>query len=205
MKISDSKIYCSPQKKCIPLSVFLILTIFGVVAGSIWLCTSDNPNDFYRLLFTHNIYKTKTDISFGELFFRNLLPILMLLILQFFSGYFAFGQVLSYFTVIYRGTVCGISSAFAYTLHGISGAVTILAAIPFAVISAAVVILGARETVRQSKVLADFSFFENPDITAPSSRLYMLKFGILILFALAVSLADGVFIYFLGEIFFTVQ
>lgn len=205
MKISDSKIYYSSQKKCIPSSVFLILTIFGVVAGSILLCTADKPDNFCRLLFTHNIYKTKTDISFWELFFRNLLPVLILLILQFFSGYFAFGQILSYLTVIYRGTACGISSAFAYIVYGIKGSVTILAAIPFALISAAIIILGARETVRQAKVLADFSFFGNPDISAPSSRLYMLKFGILILFALAISMADSIFIYFMGEIFFTVQ
>jgi len=132
--------------------------------------------------------------------------LLMLLMIQFFSGYFAFGQVIAGFTAVYRGMVSGISAAFVYLMLGVSGFFAVLiTALPFAAASAAVLILGARESARLSRRIADYSFFGNQDgNNPPDGRLYMLKFAVLILLAFALSLADVLIAYFLGRIFFAV-
>lgn len=205
MKFSDSKVYCVSQRKCVAPAVFLLLVFGGIVMGTAFICTADNPDFFYRLLFTHNIFKTKTDLSFINLFLRNLLPVLFILAVQFFAGYFAFGQVIAYFTAVYRGIVSGISASFVYILLGGKGFFAVLlTVVPFAVTSAAVIILGARETVRQSRQVAEFSFFGNNESNPPDMKLYLIKFAVLVFFSAILSLADSLIAYFPGGIFFTV-
>jgi len=206
MKFTGSKVYSRTQKKRMCLALLLFLVICGVFFGTAAVCTADNLNFYHRLLFTHNIFKTKTDISVFSQFFRSFLPLLMLLMIQFFSGYFAFGQVIAGFTAVYRGMVSGISAAFVYLMLGVSGFFAVLiTALPFAAASAAVLILGARESARLSRRIADYSFFGNQDgNNPPDGRLYMLKFAVLILLAFALSLADVLIAYFLGRIFFAV-
>ncbi len=197
MKFSDSNIYVS-QKKCVPPAVFMLIIFGGIILGSVLMCITDNPSGLYRLLFTHNLYKTKAGISFTDMFLRNLLPLLFLLAVQFFSGYFAFGQAFAYITAIYRGMVTGISASFTYMVFGGQGFFAVLVSvIPFALTTAAVIILGARETVRQSKQVAEFSFFGNNESTPPDMKLYLIKFAVLVFAAALLSLADGLITYFL--------
>lgn len=205
MKFSDSKVYCVSQRKCVPHAVFLLLIFAGIISGTVFISTADNLSFFYRLLFTHNIFKTKTEISFLNLFFRNLLPLCFLLAVQFFSGYFAFGQVFAYFTAVYRGIASGISASFAYITLGSKGFFAVLITlIPFALTTAAVIILGARESVRQSHQVADFSFFGKNEAAPPDLKLYLIKFAVLVVFAVVLSAADCIVTYFFEKIFFAV-
>lgn len=205
MKFSDSSSYCvSPPKKA-PLAVFWLLVLCGIVCGAIFTGMTDNLDFFHRMLFTHNIFKTRTDISFLSLFFRSFLPMGFLLVLQFFSGHFAFGQVFAYFTAVYRGIASGISASFVYIMLGVKGFFAVLVMIvPFAAATAAVIILGAREAVRQSRQVADFSFFGKNTNEPPDMKLYLVKYAVLVIFAVVLSLADSFLTCFLSGMFFTV-
>ncbi len=198
MKFSDSKVYCVSAKKCVPPFVFMLMILAGIVLGIVIICISDKTGEFYRLLFTHNIFKTRADVEFIDIFLRNLFPLLFLLVVQFFSGYFAFGQTFAYITAVYRGLATGISAVFSYIVFGGNGFFVILASIiPFAVVTAAVIILGAREAVRQSRQVADFSFFGKNENTPPDMKLYLIKFLVLVIAAVIFSFADGIVTYFL--------
>lgn len=204
MKSSEKKFYFKSQKKSICYGVFLLLMLGGVILGTVLVSTADNLNFYRRLLFTHNIFKTKPDVSFVMQFFRSFLAVLMLLVLQFFSGYFAFGQVITMLSMVYRGVVSGISVAFIYIMLGVKGFfVVLVTAVPFAVLTAAVLILGARESIKQSGKIADYSFFgAKREADVPETKLYLLKFSLLAVFLLILSLADTIVIYFLGDVFF---
>lgn len=197
MKFSGSNIYV-PEKRRVPPIVFMLVFFGGVMLSTVLISITDNINGFYRLLFTHNLYKTKVDISFIDLFLRNALPVAFLLVVQFFSGYFAFGQVFAYLTAVYRGMVTGISASFTYMVLGGKGFFAVLVSvIPFALATAVIVILGARETVRQSRQVAEFSFFCNSDGTSPDMKLYLTKFVVLAAATVISSFADGLVTYFL--------
>lgn len=198
MKFSEKKIYFKSRKKSVCYGLFLLLMLGGVVLGTVLISMADNLNYYHRLLFTHNILKTRTDISFLMQFLRSISAVLMLLVLQFFSGYFAFGQVITVFTLIYRGVTSGISVSLIYIMLGLKGIFAVLlTAVPYAVLTSAVLILGARESIKQSGIIADYSFYcgKRGDFS-PEPKLYLLKFALLAFFLLCLSLADTIVIYF---------
>lgn len=204
MKFSSSKIYFNSQKKRICYGIFLLFVICGIVSGTIFITSADNLKIFERLLFTHNIFKTKNALSFVLQFCRSFMPFWILLLIELFSGYSAFGQVFTVLTLVFRGMASGISAAFIYMNLGVKGFLAVLAfAVPFAAASAAVLIVGARESVRQSNNIADFAFYGNRAGDAPpDTKLYLLKFGVLSVFALLISLLDTVITYFFKDMFF---
>ncbi len=204
MKFTGSKIYFKSQRKRICYGIFLLFIIGGIILGTVLVSSTDNLTEFQRLLFNHNIFKSKPKLSFMRQFLRGFSPMLMLLAVQLFAGYSAFGQVFTVLTLIYRGTACGISSAFIYLTLGIKGVLAVLVTIlPFGAVSALILILGAREAVKQSNKIADYAFYGGVNCDeSPDTKLYLLKFGILGIFSLLAAVADTVITYFLKDVFF---
>ncbi len=203
MNFSERTGFTNSQKRRLSLGIFLILMLLGVIVGTIMVGTSNNVNWLNRLLFTNNFLKNNDELSVIGLFFRSLVPVCAILILQFFAGMFAFGQAFAVITVIYRGAAAGISSSLAYLILGAKGSLAILLTIfPYAAVTAILIILGARESVRLSGQIARFSFFQAENIVLPDIRLYSLKFGILLVFGLLFSAADTFTAHFLIPILF---
>lgn len=203
MKITDRTSFTNSQKRRICLGMFLMLMLLGIIAGTIMVGTSENIQWLNRLLFTNNMFKSLDRLSFLEQLFKDLVPLYGVLILQFFAGMFAFGQAFAVLTLIYRGAASGISAAIIYLVLGAKGFLAvILTVFPFAVSSAFLVILGARESVKLSGNIAKYSFLQRGGSTPPDIRLYTLKFGILFIFGLVFSAADTLITYFLNPILF---
>lgn len=204
MKFTGSKIYFKSQRKRICYGIFLLFIIGGIILGTVLVSSADNLTEFQRLLFNHNIFKSKPKLSFMIQFLRSLSPVLMLLAVQFFSGYSAFGQVFTIITLVYRGAACGISSAFVYLTLGVKGVFAILVTVlPFGAVTALILILGAREALKQSNKIADYAFYEGRNGNEePNTRLYLMRFGVLVIFAVVASAMDTVITYFLKDVFF---
>ncbi|MGN0612259.1 MAG: hypothetical protein ACI4JB_00020 [Porcipelethomonas sp.] len=200
MKISDGTCFTNSQKRRICLGAFLLLVFGGIIGGTVVVCASDSVNWLNRLLFTHNMYKSAEGLLTIRQFLRSLVPILVLLAVQFFSGFFAFGQAFAAVTAVSRGAAAGISAALVYLAMGKGGFFAVLLTVfPFAVTSAAVIILGARESAKLSGQIAKFSFFgESGENTSPDVKLYSLKFGVLAVFGIVLSAADVLISYFIG-------
>lgn len=180
----------------------MLLSFLGVAAGTAAVCVSDNVPSLSRLFFTNNIFKSSGELSFAGQFFRTFLPIAAILTVQFFAGFFAFGQVFGGLTVLYRSMVSGISASLTYLVLGLKGAAAVgLSVLPLSLISCGAVILGARETVRMSGCIAQFSFFGNTDIRQPDVKLYLIKFGVLTAAGLIGALGDTLLNYFTKGIF----
>lgn len=203
MNFSDKTSLTKSQKRRISLRILLILMLIGIIIGTIIVGLSDNIKWLNRLMFNNNFYKSKSQLSIISQLFRNIMPLYAVLILQFFSGMFAFGQTLAVLTVVYRGIAAGISAAIVYLLLGIKGSLAILVTIfPFAALSAVLVILGARESIKLSGQLAKYFFFGGSLESDSDIKQYSLKFGILLLFALLFSFADAIITYFFEPIIF---
>ena len=203
MKLSDKTCFTNFQKRRLSLGIFFILMLSGIIIGTIMVGTSSDVNLLNRLLFTNNLFKKKDELSIISQFFKSLTPICAILILQFFAGMFAFGQTFAVLTVIYRGTAAGISSSIIYLILGVKGSFAVLLTLfPYAAVSAFLIILGARESVRLSGKIARYSFFQAGDSTPPDIRLYSLKFAVLLVFGFLFSLADAFIAYFINPILY---
>lgn len=203
MKISERTIFTKSQKRRISLFLLLMLTLLGIVIGAVMVGFSDSIKWLNRLIFTNNFYKNKDGLSVINQFFRSIAPLYAVFLLQFFSGMFAFGQTLAVLTVIYRGAASGISASIIYLILGIKGFFAVLITVlPFALFSAALVILGARESVKFSGQIARYSFLQKKEDAPPDIRLYSLKFGVLLLFGFLFSAADTLITYFLNPLLF---
>ena len=205
MKISDGTCFTNSQKRQICLGAFLLLVFAGIIGGTIAVCASDSVSWLNRLLFTHNMYKPREELLTVRQLFRNFLPITALLAVQYFSGFFAFGHAFAAVTAVSRGAAAGISAALVYLTLGKGGFPAVLLMVfPFSVTSAAVIILGARESAKLSGQRAKFSFSGvSGENTPPDIKLYSLKFGVLAVFGLVLSAADVLISYFLSGIFFS--
>lgn len=202
MNLSERTEFTNFQKRRLSLGIFLILMLLGIIVGTIMVGTLNNVNWLNRLLFTNNFFKNKNELSVVNCFLRSFVPVFAILTLQFFAGMFAFGQAFAVLTVIYRGAAAGISSSLIYLILGVKGSLVILLTVfPYAIVTALLIILGARESIKLSGQIARFSFFQADGIALPDIRLYSLKFGILVVFGLLFSAVDAFISYFLIPIF----
>ena len=190
--ISDSR-----RKSLIVLTAFSML---GIILGTVIVLMENDLKRLFMLRVTQNMIKGVSELSFIKQLMRTFLPVALILIIQFFSGYFAFGQPFAVMTVTARGAACGMAAALTYLSMGIKGIFTVMFMIlPFSLMSIAIVILGAREAAGMAWKIAKFSFFREEQ-ASPERKLYLIKFAVLLIFSVIISLFDTVMYSILGDI-----
>ena len=179
-------------------ALLLCFMLIGVIVGAVLVCTFDDVNPLIRLRFTQNIFKKSRGIAFFEQFKRSFLPLLGLLGVEFFSGFFAFGQAVGSMAVFIRGIASGISAAVVYLSMGWAGLPTmLLSVIPLSLCGAFVLLFGAAEAWKSANRIAVYCFMPS-DVTAPSDiKLYSIKFAAMTALTSVICVIDTAVIHWL--------
>jgi len=198
MKISDKTNLTGTQRRKLSLGLLLLLFFGGVIAGTIAICAADDVKTVSSRFLTQNLFKTAEIKTVGEILFCGLIPLIIMLIVQFLSGFFAFGQVITILGIVYRGASAGVAASLFYLTLGMKGFFAILIMLlPFVMASTVILILGARESIRSSNVFFNFAFKKRVEDDSYSGiKLYAIKFIVLMAFCLVISAADCVITYF---------
>lgn len=109
------------------------------------------------------------------------------------AGLFAFGQPLGAVLMIYRGFGAGASSAMLYSTYGTAAVTKVFVMLlPYSMAVIAVSVVTVRELMRASgSVLRIWVTGENRNEKVIDLRLYSLKFAVLLIISLILSLAEG--------------
>ena len=166
------------KRQRLRLALLLCFMIIGMIVGAVLVCTFDDVNPLIRLRFSQNIFKKSRGISFFEQFRRSFLPLAGLLGIEFFSGFFAFGQAVGSAAVFFRGIASGISAAVVYLSMGWGGLPTmLLSVIHLSLCGAFILLIGAGEAWKSANRIAVYCFMPS-EVTAPSDiKLYSIKFA----------------------------
>lgn len=109
------------------------------------------------------------------------------------TGLFAFGQPVGYLLLIYRGFGMGVSSAMTYArlgLHALPDIMLLL--LPRALAVTVLSVLAVRELIRSSgNLLRTLTAGDMRDDKRSGLKNYTLRFAVLVLLSLLISLADG--------------
>lgn len=202
MKISDRTNLTGTQRRKLSLGLLFLLMSGGVVAGTVMVCAADSPDTLNRGLFTQNLLKTPEIKTVIQIYLNAFLPLGTALLVQYLCGFSALGQILTAAGIVYRGVSTGIAASLFYMMLGIKGVAAILIMLfPFAAASAAILILGARESIKFSNLFMNFAFGKHDDEDRhPEIKLYTVKFVVLIIFSIVAAAADSVITYFFTEI-----
>ncbi|MCI7768425.1 MAG: hypothetical protein MSJ26_10680 [Oscillospiraceae bacterium] len=173
--------------------IYLLLTAIsasGVFIGACSRLSSDVP------------FEIKT-AGFADSFFGSLTAVMLYVGICFFSGMSSAGSVCGYLLCLIKGMGAGYLSAELLG-NGLAGAdiCSVLNVLPFEAVSMAAVIFAARENIRMSQLIFRRSFgsSEKTENSAESLKLYLMKFGVIILLAAGAALIDGVMAVIAGNI-----
>ncbi len=188
--------YAPPPRGISPARrIYLLLTAVsaaGVLIGACSRTASDIPCEISRA-------------GFADSFLGSLCAVMLYVAICFFAGISSAGSVCGYLICLFKGMGAGYLSAELFS-GGIGAADigTALNILPFEAVSMAAVILAARENIRMSRLIFRRSFgnSEKSSDSGGSLRLYLLKFGIIVLLAAGAALVDGVMAVITGNIGF---
>ena len=98
------------------------------------------------------------------------------------------------FLPVFHGLGLGISMAYLYSMQGFQGILfTLILILPSAAISTIALFLGTRESVRFSNSIFRMLFPEKYEVPQQSGlKLYLIRFGVLLLFDVAAAMVDSV-------------
>ncbi|MGN1481146.1 hypothetical protein [Porcipelethomonas sp.] len=198
MKISDRTNFTGTQRRRLSLGLLTLLLFGGIIAGTVIVCAADSAQTVNRSILTQGLVKTSGVKTVSEIYLNAFLPAAVILIFQFLLGFFALGQPLAAASIVYRGISTGIAASMFYLMLGAKGFLAIIIMLfPFAAASSAVLILGARESIKFSNLFMNYILNKNTDGSENKSiKLYVLKFAVLTLFCLLLAAADCVITYF---------
>ena len=143
--------------------------------------------------------------GFSDSFFGSLAAVMLYVAICFFSGMSWTGSVCGYLLCLFKGMGAGYLSAELFG-SGLAGAdvCSVLNVLPFEAVSMAAVIFAARENIRMSQLIFRRSFgsSEKSENSGDPLRLYLMKFGVILLLAAGAALVDGVMAVIAGNIGF---
>jgi hypothetical protein len=174
--------------------------LFGILVGSLSAIKFDGQHlfSFYWLGGGFESFVEPTLMSFGEIFKSAFLQAFAILTITFLSGFSAISQPVSVLGLVFRGFSIGGSIAVTYaqnTQNGIFLTATLI--IPYALLSGAILALGARESIRQSNLFARITFKGNSTESTEKGekidvKAYFLKFSVILTLLLLATLFQSV-------------
>lgn len=177
------------SRKAFTLLLFAF-TALGVIAGSVYGAAHPENSSFW----IHQYFVPAPDESpIPALIKVNFLSSALFITAAYLTGLFAFGQPFGFCMLIYRGFGMGFSSALTYTIFGIHALPRImLLLLPRALGVTVISVLAVRELIRSSgSLLHSLTGGEIRDDKRSGLKHYTLKFAVLLLLSLLISLADG--------------
>lgn len=179
------------EKKNNGFFLLCLAEIIGIIIGSC-IAVSCRDNEMLR----HNISPALYGATLLEIFRSTLVSSLIFIIVAFFSGLFAFGQVMGIVLIVIKGMEIGLSSAFVYAEKGLYAfpAVMVLN-VPKAVALSAIAVLAVREVWRSSSAVLHFLVSGEHSSEQVSLKLYCVKYIVLIVIIFIISMADSLMNY----------
>lgn len=189
--------YINNQKKSPLMTVLFCLAVAGITAGAFYQTIKSPAPSFWIHQYFAPIY-SGTDLF--DYMCRSFGAAAVFLSAAFLAGFSAVGQPLGIMIMISRGFGIGASGALMYILHGGKAAAGMLFfVLPKAVLSLIICALAVREVLRASSytlsgwITEGFREYDKTDI-----RLYCIKFIVLMIISLIISVADAVINFMLA-------
>ncbi|WP_028516669.1 hypothetical protein [Ruminococcus flavefaciens] len=172
------------------LRVYILIVMAGIAVGS-FMIKNNNISD---LVFVNQYFIPVNDsLSVFALARGTFVSSLIFTSAAFFFGLCAFGKPFGAMLLLYRSAGIGLSVALVYSCMSKASIFTLIITIlPKAIAFSVLAILTVRETFRNSHsifmfCIKDEAFSENTQ----GFRLYCIKFIVLIILSLIISVADG--------------
>ncbi|MCL2089536.1 MAG: hypothetical protein FWH14_08640 [Oscillospiraceae bacterium] len=191
-ELSYKKTLRTMVKKNKLLAALSFVFVIGMLYGAAMVGSSDGMNDRLEFI-TQGFINERTGESLIGIFGVSLQSSASLLVLLFFSGFFAIGQPIALATPFFRGLGLGMSMGYLYANFGGRGMLFSLALIfPHALISSITLIFAAKESMRFS--LGFLSRISPGNNTAMLPvRAYVMRFVLMFMFLMAAAFSDAVF------------
>lgn len=167
-----------------------LLAAIGAVTGAVYGALHDNAG---RLWLCWNYLALLECGSAPEVIKVTFLASAVFLLAAYFAGLFAFGQPIGAAMIFFRGFGAGLASAWLYRSFGADAAAKVFTMLlPYSMAVIALSIITVRELMRASGcVLKMWITGETRSERIIDLRLYSLKFAVLLLISLLISVADG--------------
>lgn len=172
-----------------------LMVIIGIVIGSVYAVKNGQSENVAVHQYFMPLYCGDTLFAVMR---NTFVSVSAVIFAAFIGGFSAVGQPLGVALLIFRGFGIGVSAAMMYILFGAKavGGVMVLI-LPKAIVSIILSVLAVRELFRLSGAIFAFAVKgESRDDNRRSFRLYCIKFAVLVLIALLVSVSDAALNYF---------
>lgn len=194
MKITAADLTVS-QKRKLSIGILMTFMFAGVIAGTLLVLKDADRAYVTNNLFSQRLIKSSETKTLMKVFMDSFLPLAAVLLFQMLCGFFAIGQPLCAFTLFHRGAAGGIAAALIYSEYGLKGFfIIVVMLLPVLIFNMYILVLGARESVKLSNVIAGFALGKGCEGNE-SIRLYFIKFLVLTVFALFCSVLDSALTY----------
>jgi len=187
MKYSDD--LTSNQRRKVFTLLLCCLASAGAVAGSVYSASGCGMSVMIHQFFMPEPGST----AVIRTMLHTMLSSLLFIISAYLLGLSAFGQPLGIALVVYRGFGIGAASAAMYAEYGSKAVLKVLVLLlPKALTCIFVSVIAVREMMRASRCMVRFWVCgEMPDERTADLRRYSLKFAVLLIISLLITLADG--------------
>lgn len=178
------------NKETISFKMLMVVIVIGIFIGSLAVSRAEDTVVIKRFL--GGVLPSE---SFAQMFSEGLIFVGSCLIMLMLCGFCAVGQAFTLLTLLVRGFTIGAGISITYLTYGAKG-VTMTAVLiaPAALMTCAVLMLGARESIRQSNIISKFTFKRDPDPKQADVKLYFLKFAVLVVLLLIALLLQSVLV-----------
>ncbi|MCC8135360.1 MAG: hypothetical protein LIO40_01590, partial [Ruminococcus sp.] len=186
------------------LSLLHVAIAVGIVIGAVWISTggrADIAGQWWVHQYFSPIYSGNTVLDvFKNTFFSSAL----FLVLALLFGFFAVGQPLEIILLTCRCVGIGASVALMYITSGAESFPSVMVLVlPKALVLSFIAALSVREALKLSGLLFAFLFRDEfPDEkTGRTIKLYFIKFFVLMVMVLLVSVMDSLMNYFFMDLY----
>ena len=188
------KIVYTADRKTRGTALLIFLLIAGIAAGSVYAARGGNAalpwvNQYFSPVYSGN--------TAAAVFCNTLLSSALFITAAFLFGLWAAAAPIGAAMMLCRGVAVGASAASMYLSGGLSALPAVLVLlVPKAAAMGVVSLLAVRELLRSSVMLLGFFLRGEADRSRDSARLYLIKYGVLLLISILISGADAAMNYF---------
>lgn len=190
-------------KKISFLKIIVILFFLGMIYGALLIGLGQAQTQEQLSFLTEQFINKRAEQSIFYTFIGSFNSSAVLLLGSFLLGLSAVGQPGALALPVFNGLGLGLSMAYLYSTQGFQGILfTLVLILPSAIISTIALVLATNESVRFSNSI--FRMLFPGKYEAPSSnhlKLYLMRFGVLLLFDVAAALVDSVFTFLFAGFF----
>ncbi len=177
-------------------SFFILLIgimLGGVLIGSLAYCGMSEAYVNKLTFSAQGFVEGRAEKTIFNIFFDSLLSSSLQLFITFILGFWSISQPFELAVPFFKGLGLGASLAQIYAIYGFKGVIIIvLLIIPYELVIVFALVIGVREAIKQSNILARNSFFSSKSHTLNiTTKLYFQKFAVLEILMIAAAIIDS--------------